>query len=207
MASARLIQRQWDSTGPPSRAVGDQTASAFLRHGFEIVEPARGTIRLVLHVGVLAEEVTLGRRRRRRLLVLDAPLEFRSIDILSVHGARLSSRLFNGALDAGNGDRREDADDGHDDHDFDEGKSRLEHGLHASLSLVGLNWRRRPSRDPQLVCTPAADETARRGKSFGRVPRLADSGYPVRGSARPATAEPLNCRHECAGWSGKEGLD
>ena len=59
------------------------------------------------------------------LLVFQRPLLDGTVNLAQVVDARVHLGLRAGAHEVGNRDRREEADDGHDDHDFNEGEARL----------------------------------------------------------------------------------
>ena len=102
----------------------------------------RGRVHVVNYIGAVSRargECTAGtaatkirlqhrvaRSRRSALLLLEGPLLFRTIDLAQVVDASVGLRGGAGFHEVGNGDRRQEADDGHDDHDFNEGEAGFE---------------------------------------------------------------------------------
>src|SRR5947207_693654 len=103
--------------------VDGYAARALLLNGVERIRAPGRTFRLVFDVSRLAEEVRVGRRGTRRLMMLERPPPLGSIDVLAVDGAGLPARGLDGVGEVGNGNRRQQTDDGDDDHDFQERES------------------------------------------------------------------------------------
>jgi hypothetical protein len=77
----------------------------------------------MLNVGAVAKEVGVGGDRSGRLMILHGPLHLGSVNVLAIQRASSLLRGRDGVFEAGNRYRRQQADDGYNDHDFDEGKS------------------------------------------------------------------------------------
>lgn len=115
-----------------SICVGGDVAGAFFLHRVDRVGPARRTIRLVFDVGSLPEQVGIGGDGGRGLLVFDCPLQLGAINVPAVDGTGPLLGFVDGVAEVGNGDGRQDADDGHYDHDFNEGESGVGFGFHCA---------------------------------------------------------------------------
>src|SRR6266545_1927026 len=105
--------------------VDGKAARALLLSGMERVSATGGTIGFMLEVGALAEEVCVRRGGRGWLMAVQRPLQLGTINVLPVEGASSLLRDFESPSEVGNGDCRQQADDGHDNHNFEECESGL----------------------------------------------------------------------------------
>ena len=99
-------------------------AGASLANGVERIIPACRAVRLVFNVVVVAKQVCVRGDGLRRLTMIQCPDCFGSVNILAVYGAGLLLRLRDSVFDAWNGNGRQKAYNGHDDHDFDQCETR-----------------------------------------------------------------------------------
>jgi len=77
----------------------------------------------MLNVGAVAKEVGVGGDCGGRLMIFHGPLHLGSVNVLAIQRASSLLRGRHGVFEAGNRYRRQQADDGHNDHDFDECES------------------------------------------------------------------------------------
>src|SRR6266545_54060 len=80
--------------------VDGEAARALLLNGMERVSATGGTIGFMLEVGALAEEVCVRRRGRGWLMAVQRPLQLGTINVLSVEGASLLLRGFEGPTES-----------------------------------------------------------------------------------------------------------
>src|SRR5437762_4666262 len=98
-------------------------AGALFLNGIERVFTTGRTVRFVFDVGAFAKKVVVRRRGRGRFPMLQRPLPLGAIDIPAVEGTGSLLRGLDGLLVVGNGYRRQQPDQGHDNHDFKKGES------------------------------------------------------------------------------------
>ena len=91
--------------------------------GGDVIGPAAGAGRLVAQVGVGADEVRIDRGVAALLVLLERPLDLGILHLLEIGDANAAAAGFAVAEEVRDGDGRDEADDGHDDHDFDEGEA------------------------------------------------------------------------------------
>src|SRR6185503_5333284 len=101
-------------------------------------------------VSVLAKEVGVSGEGVGRAMVFRCPLQFGAVDVLAIEAADSLLRGPDGVAETGNCDCREQTDDDHHDHDFEESESGfvfcvhfIPDGLWFNLPCAAGDWRAR----------------------------------------------------------------
>src|SRR5437879_7952044 len=103
--------------------VNGEVARALLPNCVNRVRASGGTIRLMFNVGAVTKEVGVGGDGGGRLMIFHGPLHLGAVNVPAIKGASSLLRGRDGVFEAGNRYRRQQADDGYNDHDFDECES------------------------------------------------------------------------------------
>jgi hypothetical protein len=90
----------------------------------------------MFYVGTFAKEVGVRGYGRWRAMIFHGPLQLGAVHVLAIEGAGSLLRGRNGVPETGNRYCRQQTDDGHDDHDFDEGESGSVFCVHGILDLL-----------------------------------------------------------------------
>jgi len=90
----------------------------------------------VVHVTPIPKQIGVGGNRIWRPLMIQGPLGFHSVHVLAIDRAHLLRGTGNGVSEARDGDGRKQADNGNDDHDFDQRKG----GSRGCLHIAFIGW-------------------------------------------------------------------
>src|SRR5262245_32007661 len=128
------------STDARSRSMAAHAAGAFLLDGAEGIDSVRRAVGFVLEVDTRPKEVGIRWHLIERLLMVDRPLQLGAVNVPAVEGAGTDARGVDRLSKGGNGDAGQDPDDGHDDHDFDQGEGTDGSDLAVRFHALLVDW-------------------------------------------------------------------